>query len=326
MNERTHFLIKKYTSHTLFSKRLMLVVGERWVGDGNRLLHIDPKFFWPWQHFFLLRAGLGCSTVGHWGPKPSVCRWLSLRHLVPNWLQLELELELELTQTVCGTWLYNYFTSTCFLWADESALNSTTSTGQGDIPISSTGCTCLAVLLLIYTSASLDWRLGQESIWYTTFTKYILRSAKVVNWSFFSKNEQLRYSKNGSYPWKTEFIFRISSIKLAQKRLLFLGTKKSCWLVLWLGTWNHIIAWKCFVLDRNTWNDITSARCVLVTVVGNKHEDSSSKTWTRMFAYHIALIPPGKLYIQIFSPHPQTPTISKSLARLDALILVWQQV
>ena len=28
---------------------------------------------------------LDCSTVGPWGPKPSVCRWLSLRHLVSNW-------------------------------------------------------------------------------------------------------------------------------------------------------------------------------------------------------------------------------------------------
>ena len=89
---------------------------------------------------------LGCSTVGHWGPKPSVCRWLSIPHLVPNWLQLRLELNC-LTQAVCGTWLYNCLTSTCFLWAYASAPNSTTSTGQGDIPISSTGCPCFAAYL-----------------------------------------------------------------------------------------------------------------------------------------------------------------------------------
>ena len=46
--------------------------------------------------------------------------------------------------------------------------NSTMSTGQGDIPISSIGCTCFAVLPLIYTSASLDWRLGWGSICYRT--------------------------------------------------------------------------------------------------------------------------------------------------------------
>ena len=106
---------------------------------------------------------LSCSTVGHWGPMPSVCRWLSLRHLVSNWLQLWLKLNW-LTQAVCGTWLYNCLTSTCLLWAYASAPNSTTSTGQGDIPISSTGCTCFAFLLLIYTGASLDWRLGRGSI------------------------------------------------------------------------------------------------------------------------------------------------------------------
>ena len=105
---------------------------------------------------------LGCSTVGHWEPKPSVCRWLSIRHLFSkcnwnsNWL----------TQAVCGTWLYNCLTPTCFLWTYASAPNSTTSTGQGDIPISSTGCTCFAVLLLIYTGASLDWQLGRGSICY----------------------------------------------------------------------------------------------------------------------------------------------------------------
>ena len=36
----------------------MLVVYERWVGDGDRLLHIDTKFFWPLQHFLRILAGL----------------------------------------------------------------------------------------------------------------------------------------------------------------------------------------------------------------------------------------------------------------------------
>ena len=99
---------------------------------------------------------LGCSTGGHWGPKPSVWSWFSLHgHLISNcdWNSLP--------QTVCGTWLYNCLMPTYFLWAYASAPNSTTSTGQGDIPTSSTGCTCLSILLLIYTGASLDWRLGR---------------------------------------------------------------------------------------------------------------------------------------------------------------------
>ena len=50
MNERTHFFRKIYLSHFILERvaqGLMLVVCERWVGDGDRLPHIDPKFFWP---------------------------------------------------------------------------------------------------------------------------------------------------------------------------------------------------------------------------------------------------------------------------------------
>ena len=36
----------------------MLVVCERWIGDGDRLQHIDPKFFWPKKYFFLILTGL----------------------------------------------------------------------------------------------------------------------------------------------------------------------------------------------------------------------------------------------------------------------------
>ena len=93
---------------------------------------------------------LGCSTVGHWGPQA-----LSLQAdshagiLSPNWLQLQLELNWNwLTQAVWGTWLYNCLTPTCFLWAYASTPNSTTSTGQGDIPIPSTGCTCFTFFRL----------------------------------------------------------------------------------------------------------------------------------------------------------------------------------
>ena len=48
-----------YTTGT--SKGLMLVVCERWAGDGNRQL------YWPSRTSF--SSWLGCSTVGHWGPE-----------------------------------------------------------------------------------------------------------------------------------------------------------------------------------------------------------------------------------------------------------------
>ena len=89
-----HASLKNKTSHTLFSEGLMLVVCERWVGDGDRLLF--------WSKVLLstiaeLLPHLG-SVAQPWvteGPKPSVCRWFSIQHLVPNWLQHQL------TQAVC---------------------------------------------------------------------------------------------------------------------------------------------------------------------------------------------------------------------------------
>ena len=97
MNERTHFFIK-ITFHTLFSKGLMLVVYERWVEDRDRLLHIDSKFFWSYQHFFRMLAGL-LNRGSLRATSPQSASWFSRWHLVPNWLQLQLELELELIGT-----------------------------------------------------------------------------------------------------------------------------------------------------------------------------------------------------------------------------------
>ena len=67
----------------------------------------------------LLHSGWAAHPSVTEGPKPPVCRWLSVRHLVPNWLQLQLEVEP--TQAVCGTWLYFCLISTSFLWAYASA-------------------------------------------------------------------------------------------------------------------------------------------------------------------------------------------------------------
>ena len=103
-------------------------------------------------------AGILSPTAWNWLTRTD---WLQVTNC--NWL----------TQAVCGTWLYNCLTSTCFLWAYASVPNSTTSTSQGDIPTSSTGCTCLAVLLLFYTCAYLDWQLGRGSICNSNIYIYI---------------------------------------------------------------------------------------------------------------------------------------------------------
>ena len=80
----------------------------------------------------LLPHSAGLLIRSHWGTNSSVWSWFSLRgHPISNcdwnsnsnWLELCLVLqltatqtELELTQAVCGTWLYNYLTPTCFLF------------------------------------------------------------------------------------------------------------------------------------------------------------------------------------------------------------------
>ena len=99
MNERTHFFIKIYLSRFILekvAKGLMLIMCERWVGDGDRLLHIDPKVSltiaallshlgWAAQPWVtegpspLSAAGSQFDTLS---PTDSNCDWNS------NWLEL----------------------------------------------------------------------------------------------------------------------------------------------------------------------------------------------------------------------------------------------
>ena len=68
-------LYKNIIPLTLVSKGLMLVVYERLVGDGDRMLHIDSSSSDHSSTSF--SSWLGCSTVGHWGPK-ALCLPLAL--------------------------------------------------------------------------------------------------------------------------------------------------------------------------------------------------------------------------------------------------------
>ena len=135
MNERTHVFIKIYLSHFIRKGWCFLCVrGELETEKDCHILtpsssdHSSTSFafWWAAQPWFLRSQALCLELV-----------------LTPeSYIQVELQLELQLTQAVRGTWLYNCLTCTCFLWAYASAPNSTTFTGQGDIPTFSTGCTC----------------------------------------------------------------------------------------------------------------------------------------------------------------------------------------
>ena len=92
MNERTRFFIKIYISHTLFSKGwCFLCVRGEWRQGRNVIL---TQVLLTIAALFLILAGVAQPWVTE-GLKPSVCRWLSIRHLVPNWFQLQM------TQAVC---------------------------------------------------------------------------------------------------------------------------------------------------------------------------------------------------------------------------------
>ena len=161
INERTHFFIKIYLSHFILervAKGLMLVMCERWAGDGDRLQHIDPKVFSrPKQHFFLWadqpEVAEGPSPLSGAGSHSGILSPTGTATRTPTATATRTVLTRTLprtpsawlTQVVCGIWLYNCWSSTCFLWAYASAAITTTSTSQGDIRIYSTGCTCFLI-------------------------------------------------------------------------------------------------------------------------------------------------------------------------------------
>ena len=53
--------------------------------------------------------------------------------------------------------------------------------------------------------------------------------------------------------------------------------------------------------NSNNNNNIAGGPGVMVIAVGNGHDDTSFKSWTTLIAFHIALIPLGKVWIQLFS-------------------------
>ena len=67
-------------------------------------------------------------------------------------------------------------------------------------------------------------------------------------------------------------------------------------IVVWLGDVSWYIN-PCGLFNNKPY----ISRGVMIIVVGNGHGDTSSNTWTKPIAFHIALIPLGKVWIQLFS-------------------------
>ena len=160
INEQTCFFIKIYTSHNLFSKGLRK--GCVWEVYWRRE---QTATYWPKVLLTIaaLLPHLGWAAILWVLRAQALC--LELVLTLASYLQLEQQLELQLTQAICGTWLYNRRPpASCgrihlyriqprpqvkviFRYLQPDALVST-------------------VPLLIYTGASLNWRLGRGSICY----------------------------------------------------------------------------------------------------------------------------------------------------------------
>ena len=136
MNERTRFSIKIYLSHFIRKGWCWLCVkGELETDTGCHILTLSSSDHSITSFSFWL----GCSTGVTVGPSP--LSW-SGSHSAGIPSPTATGTRMPTAQAICGTWLYNFLTYTCFPWLYASAPNSTTCTGQGDIPTSSTGCTC----------------------------------------------------------------------------------------------------------------------------------------------------------------------------------------
>ena len=130
MNERTHFFIKIYLSHFILER---VDVGCVWEVSWRRG---QTATYWPKVltiAAILSHLGWGCSTVGHCGPQ-------TLSLLADSYASF-----LSPTDSNCnGNW-------------------PKPSEAPGYIIVSRSPA--YAVPQLIYTGASLDWRLGRGSIY-----------------------------------------------------------------------------------------------------------------------------------------------------------------
>ena len=130
MNERTHFFIKIYLSHFILER---VDVGCVWEVSWRRG---QTATYWPKVLLtiaaLLLHPGWAAQPWVTEGPKPFVCHWLSIQHLVPNWLNSNRK------------------------WPKLSV-------APGYIIVLCPPAS--AVPPLIYTGASLDWWLGWGSIY-----------------------------------------------------------------------------------------------------------------------------------------------------------------
>ena len=148
----------------------MLVMCERWNGDGTDCHILTPSSS---DHYSSTSSSFcWAAQPGSWGLKPSVCRWLSLRHLVPkcDWnsnCDCNSNWTLPASNSNCHWTKPSEAPGYIIVWRKPASCERrictefNPSTGQGDI-----FDRIHLFLPLIYTGASLNWQLGRGSICY----------------------------------------------------------------------------------------------------------------------------------------------------------------
>ena len=153
-DERTHFFREIFLSHFILervAKRLMLVMCERWVEAGRACHILTPSSS---DYSSTYSSFCWAAQPGSWGPKPSVWRWLSLRHQVPN-CDWNSNCDCNSNWTLPASYsnwpkppvARGYIT----FWHPPASCRRrmftefNLSIDLGDIPISSTGCTCFLI-------------------------------------------------------------------------------------------------------------------------------------------------------------------------------------
>ena len=165
--ERTNRLLYKNIPLTLYSRKgwcWLCVRGELETGTDCYILtqsssdHSNTSF----------SSWLGCSTVGHWGPK-ILCLPLALHsgilsptHSNCNWNWLTDWLKPSVAPGYIFVWHPH---ASCGRTHLPPSTNSTTCTGQRDIFRYLRPDAPISPFFRLFTRASLDWRLGRGSIY-----------------------------------------------------------------------------------------------------------------------------------------------------------------
>ena len=172
LDERTNTLLYKNIPFTLYSRKgyERVDVGYVWEVSWRRR---ETATYWPQVPLTipaLLPHSAGLLNRRSWGPKPSVWSWVSLRHFISDWncnSNSNWRLELIASNSPKPSVAPGYI----IVWHPPASCGRTYLHRiqprpqvkvlfrylRPDAPVS-------AVPLLIYTGASLDWRLGRGPI------------------------------------------------------------------------------------------------------------------------------------------------------------------